>query len=51
MHSTTANFSVIAPDNDIRGPMEKYFKMGVPDVQMGELLKAHYDTKAYGLRY
>jgi hypothetical protein len=31
--------------------MGEYFKMGVSDVQMGELLKAHYDTKAYGLRY
>ena len=31
--------------------MEEYFKMGVSDVQMGDLLKVHYDTQAYGLRY
>ena len=44
-------FFVIAPDVDIQGPMEEYFKMGVSDVQMGDLLKAHYDSNVYGLRY
>ena len=31
--------------------MEEYFKMGVSDVQMGDLLKVHYDSNVYGLRY
>ena len=49
--STTHFFFVIAPDDDIQGPMREYFNMGVSDVQMGELLKAHYDANTYGIRY
>lgn len=52
IHSSSVNlFFVIAPDDDIRGPMEEYFNMGVSDVQMVDLLKAHYDTNAHGLGY
>ena len=51
LSSTTNFFFVIAPDDDIQAPMREYFNMGVSDVQMGDLLKAHYDTNTYGLRY
>jgi hypothetical protein len=42
---STNFFFVIAPDDDIQAPMREYFNMGVSDVQMRDLLKAHYDTK------
>jgi hypothetical protein len=34
-----------------RSPAVSYFNMGVSDVQMGDLLKVHYGTNTYGLRY
>jgi hypothetical protein len=45
------NMCLTAPDGDIQGPMAEYYQMGVSDVEMTELLKQHYDTEKYGLRY
>ena len=45
------NICLAAPDGDIQAPMEEYYQMGVSDVEMTELLKQHYDTEKYGLRY
>jgi hypothetical protein len=45
------NICLVAPDGDIRAPMEDYHRLGVSDVEMTELLKKHYDTEKYGLRY
>jgi hypothetical protein len=40
----------LAPDEDIRGPLEEYFRLGCSDVDITELLKAHYDITTHGLR-
>jgi hypothetical protein len=45
------NLIFLAPDEDIRQPLEEYFKLGCSDVETTELLKFHYDTASYGLRY
>ena len=41
---------LLAPDEDICGPLEEYFRLGCSDVDITELLKAHYDVTTYGLR-
>jgi hypothetical protein len=40
----------LAPDEDIRGPLKEYFRLGCSDVDITELLKAHYDVMTHGLR-
>ena len=40
-----------APDESIKEPLQQYYKLGLLDVRITELLKEHYDTDNYGLRY
>jgi hypothetical protein len=32
-------------------PLRQYYELGLSDVKIAELLKEHYDTEQYGLRY
>ncbi|KAJ7079727.1 hypothetical protein B0H15DRAFT_787815 [Mycena belliarum] len=38
----------LPPLEDIRGPFKAYFDMDLPDTEIAEHLKSHYDTKQYG---
>ena len=40
-----------APEEIIRPHIEMYFSIGRSDVEIVDLLKAHYDTNVYGFRY
>jgi len=42
-------FSVL--DESIKEPLQQYYELGLLDVKITELLKEHYDTDNYGLRY
>ena len=48
-YSPCENFS--APEEIIRPHIEMYFSIGRSDVEIVDLLKAHYDTNVYGFRY
>jgi hypothetical protein len=41
----------LAPDKDIHGPLEEYFRLGCSNVDITELLKEHYDVMTHGLRF
>ena len=42
---------ISAPEEIIRPHIELYFSIGRSDVEIVDLLKAHYDTNVYGFRY
>ena len=42
---------ISAPEEIIHPHIELYFSIGRSDVEIVDLLKAHYDTNVYGFRY
>ena len=45
----TSNSS-IAPDAEIREPIEFYYHLNLDDTEIAKQMKDHYDTQKYGLR-
>ena len=43
--------TITAPEEIIRPHIEMYFSIGRSDVEIVDLLKAHYDTNVYGFGY
>jgi hypothetical protein len=39
---------LLAPEEEIHQPFEKYFNLELTDHQTAEHLKSHYDTSLYG---
>ena len=51
INNSTASNLFSAPDEIIQDPLREYYELGLPDTKIAELLKDHYDTTEYGLRY
>ena len=45
-----SKLEISAPEEIIRPHIEMYFSIGRSDVEIVDLLKAHYDTNVYGFR-
>ena len=41
----------VAPDEFMKAPLTDYYAMGINDIEITKLLKSHYDTTKYGLRW